>query len=157
MLKRISLIASSAIIAGSLLLPVGASAQEAFKKRENVDYYHVVNFNFKPGHNDAAWEILYEKIGPAVRAMGEDFIVLDWETGAWDSTAYIKFKDGYGELEYATSPASAAFMASMAKQEGSEEAAKKVMKEWVSHIDNTSSDLAHMHLPPKAEEAKAEE
>jgi len=152
MLKRISLIASSAIIAGSLLLPVAASAQEALKKRENVDYYRVVNFNFKPGHNDAAWEILYTKIGPAVRAMGKDFVALDWESGSWDSTVYIKLEDGYGSLEYANSPQSAAFMASMTKQEGSKEAAEKVMKNWVSHIDNTSSDLAHMHLPPKAED-----
>ena len=86
--------------------------------------------------------------------MDKDFIVLDWESGAWDSTAYIKLEDGYGELEYATSPSNAAFMASMAKQEGSKEAAEKVMKDWVSHIDSTSSDLAHMHLPPKAEEAE---
>jgi hypothetical protein len=152
MLKRISLIASSVVIAGSLLLPVVASAQEALEKRKNVEYYNVVNFNFKPGHNDAAWEILYTKIGPAVRAMDKDFVALDWESGSWDTTVYIELEDGYGSLEYATSPAGAAFMASMAKQEGSKEAAEKVMKDWVSHIDNSSSDLAHMHLPPKAEE-----
>jgi len=152
MLKRITLIASSAIIAGSLLLPVVASAQEALEKRENVSYYNVVNFNFKPGHNEAAWEILYTKIAPAVRAMDKDFVALDWESGSWDTTVYIELEDGYGALEYATSPQSAAFMASMAKQEGSKEAAEKVMKDWVSHIDNSSSDLAHMHLPPKAEE-----
>ena len=152
MSKRISLIASSAIIAGSLLLPVVASAQEALEKRENVSYYNVVHFNFKPGHNDAAWEILYQKIGPAVRAMDKSFVALDWDSGAWDTTVYIKLEDGYGSLEYAVSPGSAAFMASLAKQEGSKEAAGKVMTEWVSHIDNSSSDVAHMHLPPKAEE-----
>lgn len=152
MLKRISLIASSVIIAGSLLVPLVASAQEPLEKRENTSYYRIINFNFKPGHNDAAWEILYEKIAPAVRAMDKSFVALDWETGSWDSTVYIEMEDGYGELEYADSPASAEFMESLATQEGSKEAATKVMKDWVSHIDNSSSDLAHMHLPPKVEE-----
>ena len=129
-----------------------AGPQEVLKKRENVDYYRVVNFNFKPGHNDAAWEILYTKIAPSVRARGKDFVALDWESGVWDSTVYIELEEGYGELEYADSPAGAAFMAGLAKQEGSKEAAVQVMKDWVSHIDSTSADLAHMHLPPKAEE-----
>ena len=122
------------------------------EKRENVRYYRVVNLNFKPGHNDAAWEILYQKIAPAVRSMGKNFVALDWESGPWDTTLYITLDEGYGTLEYSTSPQSAAFRASLAAQEGSEEAAAKVLAEWVSHIDNSSDDLAHMHLAPVDEE-----
>lgn len=35
------------------------------------------------------------------RAMGKNFVVLDWESGPWDSTLYIALDDGYGILEYA--------------------------------------------------------
>ncbi len=33
--------------------------------------------------------------------MGKKFVVLDWESGPWDSTLYIALDDGYGTLEYA--------------------------------------------------------
>ncbi|PHS24776.1 MAG: hypothetical protein COA85_07760 [Robiginitomaculum sp.] len=146
--KVIPLLLSASIASGAFLVPAMASAEEQLKKRENARYYRVINFDFKPGHNDAAWDILYEKIAPAVRAMDKDFVALDWESGPWDSTVYITLEDGYGSLEYSTSPQGAAFMASLAKLEGGEDAANKVMKEWTSHIDNDSTGLAHMHLPP---------
>jgi hypothetical protein len=150
MYKRIPLAISVATVIGALLLPVSASAQDALKKRENVTYHQVVNFDFKPGHNDDAWEILYQKIAPAVRSMDKDFIALDWDSGPWDTTVYIALEEGYGTLEYADSPQGAEFMAALAKQEGSKEAAGQVMKDWVSHIASDSQNLAHMHLPPPA-------
>jgi hypothetical protein len=137
-------------------LPIVASAQEEPQKRENVRYYRVVHINFKPGHNDAAWAILYGNIGPAVRATGRNFVALDWESGPWDSTLYIALEEGYGTLEYADSPQGVEFRASLAKLEGSEEAAQKVLDEWMSHIDDTSQAVAHMHLPPPEEEAAAD-
>jgi hypothetical protein len=150
MYKRIPLAISVATVIGALLLPVSASAQDAIKKRENVTYHQVVNFDFKPGHNDAAWEILYQKIAPAVRSMDKKFVALDWDSGPWDTTVYIALEEGYGTLEYADSPQGAEFMAALAKQEGSKEAAGQVMKDWVSHISSDSQNLAHMHLPPPA-------
>jgi len=150
MYTRIPLLITTAFVSGALLMPVLASAQDAPKKRENVTYYRVVNFDFKPGHNDAAWEILYQKIAPAVRSMDKDFIALDWESGPWDSTVYIPLDEGYGTLEYSVSPQGAAFMEALAKQEGSKEAADEVMADWATHIDHDSQDLAHMHLPPPA-------
>ena len=137
-------------------MPTVASAQEEPQKRENVRYYRVVHLNFKPGHNDAAWAILYGNIAPAVRAMGKNFVALDWESGPWDSTLYIALDDGYGTLEYADSPQGVAFRASLAELEGSEEAAQKVLDEWMSHIDDSSQAVAHMHLPPPEEEAAAD-
>ncbi|MDQ7019153.1 MAG: hypothetical protein Q9M33_08305 [Robiginitomaculum sp.] len=146
--KIIPILLSASIASGAFLVPTITSAQDVLKKRENTRYYRVINLDFKPGHTDAAWDILYDKIAPAVRAMDKDFVALDWESGPWDSTVYITLDEGYGSLEYATSPQNAAFMASLAKLQGGEDAAKKVMQEWASHIDNDSTGLAHMHLPP---------
>lgn len=151
MLKNVFIALTAATTVALWVLPNVASAQEEPQKRENVRYYRVVHLNFKPGHNDAAWAILYGKIAPAVEAMGKNFVALDWESGPWDSTLYIALDEGYGTLEYSDSPQSQAFRASLAKQEGSEEAAQKVMDEWVSHIDNSSQEVAHMHLPPPQE------
>lgn len=148
--KRIPLVFTTALISGAFLLPALASAQDTLKKRENVSYYRVLNLDFKPGHNDAAWEILYQKIAPAVRSMDKEFIALDWESGPWDSTVYITLDEGYGTLEYSDSPQGAAFMEALAKQEGGKDAANKVMADWSSHIARDSQDLAHMHLPPPA-------
>jgi hypothetical protein len=78
MIRNISIALAAAFAVGLWALPNVASAQEENQKRENVDYFQVIHLNFKPGHNTDAWAILYDKIGPAVRATGRDFIVLDW-------------------------------------------------------------------------------
>ena len=152
MLRKISTALTMVLLGGLWALPATVSAQDENMKRENVDYYRVVNINFKPGHNQAAWAILYGKIAPAVTASGGEFVALDWESGPWDTTVYIKLEDGYGTLEYATSPGFIRLMAELAKTEGSKAAAEAVWDEWQSHIDTSSADVAHMHRPP-AEEA----
>jgi hypothetical protein len=152
MIRNVSIALSAAFVVGLWAMPNVVSAQDEIEKRENVSYYRVVHLNFKPGHNTDAWAILYGKIAPAVRATGRDFIALDWESGPWDSTIYIHLEEGYGTLEYADSPQSAEFRASLAEQEGGEEAGQKVWDEWTSHIDNSSQAVAHMHVPPSAEE-----
>ncbi len=132
----------------TLGLPNVVSAQEENQKRENVDYFQVIHLNFKPGHNTDAWAILYAKIGPAVRATGRQFIALDWESGPWDSSIYIRLDDGYGTLDYAATPQFLEFRAALAAEEGGEEAGQKLWDEWTSHIDDSSRAVAHMHLPP---------
>ena len=99
MLRNLSIARAAAIALGLWVLPNVASAQEELQKRENVRYYRVVHLNFKPGHNDAAWAILYGKIDTAVRATGKDFVALDWESGPWDSTIDIAREDVDGTLE----------------------------------------------------------
>jgi len=152
MIRNVSIALAVAFAVGLWALPNVASAQDEIQKRENVDYYRVVHINFKPGHNTDAWAILYGKIGPAVRATGREFIVLDWESGPWDSSIYIRLEEDYGTLEYAASPQGAAFRAALNEQEGGEEAGQKVWDEWTSHIDNSSQAVAHMHLPPQEDE-----
>ena len=152
MIRNVTIALTATIAVGLMALPNAASAQDEIQKRENVDYFRVIHLNFKPGHNTDAWAILYEKIAPAVRSTGRDFIALDWESGPWDTTLYIRQVEGYGTLEYAQSPQSAAFRAALAEQEGDEEAADAVWAEWTSHIDNSSQGVAHMHLPPADDE-----
>lgn len=152
MIRNISIALTAAIVVGLWALPNVVSAQDEIQKRENVDYFRVIHLNFKPGHNTDAWAILYAKIGPAVRATGRDFIALDWESGPWDSSIYIRLVEGYGSLEYAVSPEGAAFRAALNEAEGGEEAGQKVWDDWMSHIDNSSQAVAHMHLPPSEDE-----
>ncbi len=152
MIRNVSIALAAAFAVGLWALLNVVSAQEENQKRENVDYFRVIHLNFKPGHNTDAWAILYDKIGPAVRATGRDFIVLDWESGPWDSSLYIRLDDGYGTLEYASSPQFAELQAALAEQEGGEDAGKKVWDEWTAHIGNSSQAVAHMHLPPADDE-----
>lgn len=152
MIRNVSIALTATFAVGLFALPNVVSAQDEIQKRENVDYFRVIHLNFKPGHNTDAWAILYGKIDTAVRASGRDFIALDWESGPWDSTLYIRLEEGYGTLEYAASPQYAAFRASLAEQEGGEEAGQKVWDEWQSHIDSSSQAVAHMHVPPAEEE-----
>jgi len=139
------------LLAAAWTLPATVSAQDAMQKRQNVSYYRVINLDFKPGHNDAAWAILYGKIAPAVTASGGEFVALDWESGPWDSTVYIKLDEGYGTLEYATNPGFVRMMAALAEAEGGKDAGQAVWDEWLSHIDSSSADVAHMHVPPDDE------
>jgi hypothetical protein len=155
MFRKISVALTVAIAVALWALPSVVSAQDEIQKRENVSYFRVVHLNFKPGHtghNQAAWALMYGKIASAVRATGRDFIALDWESGPWDSSIYIRLEEGYGTLEYAQSPQGAAFRAALAEQEGGEEAGQKVWDEWQSHIDSSSQAVAHMHLPPADDE-----
>lgn len=152
MIRNVTIALTATIAAGLMALPNAALAQDEIQKRENVDYFRVIHLNFKPGHNTDAWAILYTKIAPAVRSTGRSFIALDWESGPWDTTLYIRQEEGYATLEYAQSPQSAAFMAALAEQEGGEEAGNKVWQEWISHIDNSSSGVAHMHQAPADDE-----
>jgi hypothetical protein len=152
MIRNMIVALTTAIAVGLIALPNAASGQDENQKRENVDYYRVVHLNFKPGHNTDAWAILYEKIATAVRSTGRDFIALDWESGPWDTTIYIRQEEGYGTMEYAQSPQSVEFRAALAEQEGGEEAGNKVWAEWTSHIDNSSTGVAHMHVPPADDE-----
>ena len=84
-----------------------------------------------------------------MRSTGRDFLALDWESGPWDTSLYIRLEEGYGTLEYATSPQAAAFRNALNEQEGGEEAGRKVWDEWQSHIDSSSQAVAHMHLAPE--------
>ena len=68
MLRNVSVALAAAIALLLVGLPNIAAAQDPPQKRENVRYYRVIHLNFKPGHNQAAWAILYGKIAPAVRA-----------------------------------------------------------------------------------------
>ncbi len=70
MIRNLSIALTAACAVGLFAIPNVVSAQEENQKRENVDYFQVIHLNFKPGHNTDAWEILYAKIGPAVRATG---------------------------------------------------------------------------------------
>lgn len=121
-------------------------------KRENVRYYNVIYVKFKAGHNDAAWEILYEKLQPASEAAGNRVVVLDFDSGIWTSAIYIPMPDGYGQLEYAFSPRAKEFWDALIAQEGSLEAARAVFKEWNGHIARSATAIAHMHLPPPEDE-----
>ena len=152
MIRNVSIALAAAFAVGLWALPNVVSAQEENQKRENVDYFQIIHIDFKPGHNTDAWAILYDKIGPAVRATGRDFIVLDWESGPWDSSIYIRLDDGYGTLDYAATPQFLEVMAALAAEECGEEAGQKLWDEWTSHIDNTSRAVAHMHLPPPDDE-----
>lgn len=152
MIRNVSIALTAALAVGLWALPNVASAQEEVQKRENVRYYRVIHLNFKPGHNQAAWAILYGNIAPAVESTGRNFVALDWESGPWDSTIYIALEEGYGTLEYAQSPQGVEVRAALNEQAGGEEAGQKVWDEWISHIDNSSQAVAHMHLPPPEEE-----
>jgi hypothetical protein len=152
MIRNVSIALTAALAVGLWALPNVVSAQDEVQKRENVRYYRVIHLNFKPGHNQAAWAILYGNIAPAVESTGRNFVALDWESGPWDSTIYIALEEGYGTLEYATSPQSVEFRAALNEQAGGEEAGQKVWDEWTSHIDSSSQAVAHMHLPPPEEE-----
>ncbi len=116
-------------------------------QRENVRYYNIIYVKFKAGHNDAAWNLLYEKFQPASEAAGNRFVVLDFESGRWTSAIYIPLPGGYVDLEYTLSPQGEKFWAALIEQEGSLEAARAAFGEWQGHIANSATAIAHMHLP----------
>lgn len=134
-----------AILAVLLVLPARLAAQEdqGPTKWTGVDWYTVVNIDFAPGKTADAVKIIREHFMKASDAAGtpKPVMVLMDVTGPWDMTVVWKMQDGPTSLEWRRSPENVKWWAAFVKQEGSEEAARKIQEEYGSYVARSSSTI----------------
>ncbi len=130
----------------SLAITFDAVAQDMpeAKKMEGHTWHQVVMIKFKPGMVDSAAKIIDDHFMKAGMEMESDMPgpqIMRLRSGEWDMLMVWTMK-GIEDMNWETSPDDAKWMAQMAKQEGGMDKAMKLMKSYVSLIDNSTSYLA---------------
>lgn len=131
---------------------VKSQAQETVKakKMEGHTWHQVVMVKFKPGMADSAAKIIDDHFMKAGMEMESDMPgpqMMRLRSGEWDMLMVWTLK-GIEDLNWETSPDDAKWMAQMAKQEGGMDKAMKLMKDYMSLIDHSTSYLATTHNMP---------
>jgi hypothetical protein len=99
----------------------GADALPRAKRYENVRWYRVVRYAFKPGMVESAMKLWTERFLPASVAAGIE-IELSRQAadcgGEWDLVSTVTMSTGPGELEYEVTPQDERYVAALVRQEG---------------------------------------
>lgn len=143
-------------LAATLFISGSAMAQDEDNgpvKYENATYFTMTYVDYKPGKSERAFTIIREHFAKAGKAAGlPGPYAMHFKTGSWDAAFIWKLENGPADLEWYRDAGDVKWMASMVKQEGSEEAAGKLMKEYQSTISHTSTTFGHWHEEEKEEQ-----
>lgn len=139
-------------LAATLLISGSAFAQDDDSgpiKYENAVFFNMVNIDFKPGKSERAFTIIREHFMKAGKASGTPGPkTLHFKTGKWDAAFIWKLENGPVDLEWYRSANDVKWWAALAKQEGGDEAATKLMAEFNSLIARSSGTFGHWHFDP---------
>lgn len=145
--KMNSLALATAIILGQ----ASASAQTApafptkAEKVQGVRYAVVETIEAKPGAR--LWEIVSKHFNPAAKAAGLPLpMVYHAETGVPRTIIISELNGGTGDLEWQYTADDVKWMNALAKQEGGQDKAMALVKEYNDGIANRTRDLVHRHI-----------
>ena len=115
---------------------------------DDAKYMTVTYVKFKAGKRADAMQIIGEHFMPAGKAAGlPPPFAFHYQTGKWDASFWWDLENGLKDLEWFISPNNIKFMASLAEQEGSMEAAEELFAKYRSMIANSLVDIGHYHDP----------
>ena len=120
-----------------------ANAQELPKaaKYENVTWYPVGYFKFKPGKVDDALKIIYDHFVPADKASGREIINFDTRTGEWHHVVYFPMEDGASGLAWKVAPKGEKWWAELAKQLGGAKKAQELYAKFNELVADSKSGI----------------
>ena len=120
-----------------------ATAQELPKaaKYENVIWYHVGYYKFKPGKVDDALKLIYDHFVPADKAAGREVLNFDMRIGEWHHVAYFPMDDGASGLAWKFAPNQEKFQAELAKQLGGVEKALELLAKWNELVVDSKEEI----------------
>jgi hypothetical protein len=142
-MKKVSLLLVSIAI-----MATGVWAQNKVKpaKHENVTWHRVVMVDYKPGQNARVKEIIkiYKAAGAEAQNKGPE--TYWFSTGEYDAMFIWTMEGGPSDMEWSRSPNNIKWRAAMVKQLGSEEAVKKLQKEFQSLVSSSTSYISRKKL-----------
>ena len=140
-MNKLSMVLSA--FAFVLMMTHFANAQELPKaaKYENVNWYQVEYFKFKPGKADDALNIIYDHFVPADKAAGREIINFDTRIGEWHHVAYFPMEDGASGLAWKVAPKDEKWWAALAKQLGGATKALELLAKWGELVAETKSEI----------------
>lgn len=143
--------------AAAVLFSVPAAAQTApaapaampfptkAEKDADLRYFTIETITAKPGAR--LWTILSKHFIPAAQAAGIPVpVVYHTETGESRSIVISPLTNGPGDLAWQVSPEDLKWMNALAKQEGGEDKAMALWKEYNDGIEHRSRELIHQHV-----------
>lgn len=121
------------------------------KKMENHTWHQVVMVKYKAGALDDAKKIInnhFMKAGENSEVPGPQ--IMNLKSGEWDMI-FVWNMEGIEDLNWEINPDDEVWMAALAEQEGGAEQAMKLMEDYMSLIQNSTSYLATSQLPETEE------
>ncbi|UCG75701.1 MAG: hypothetical protein JSV95_13480 [Gemmatimonadota bacterium] len=129
-----------------LALPTVILAQEEPQgmKWTDIEWYEVIEIDFKAGKAAAAIDLIEQQFRPTSRAAGTPLpvMILEHETGAWDLTVIWHRAEGPSFMEWQQSPNNQKWWAKLVERAGGESAAQALWDEYQSYIARTNSYIA---------------
>ena len=153
-MKKIKICSIVAVAGSALLLGSGVSmAQDsdgAVRFGENSDpavYLRVTFVSYKEGKAGEAYGIIADHFRPAAEAAGTRRpVIVHFQTGPYDASFHWRLENGMADLEWQRSPRNVKFMAALAEQEGSMEAAAAVFDRYDALVARSVTSVGHRHL-----------
>ena len=120
---------------------------------DDAVYVSVSMVDYKPGMRTDALELIAEHFKPAGEAAGlPGPVAIHFQTGEWDAAFHWRLEGGMKDLEWYRSPDDIEWMAALAEQEGSMEAAEELVAKYGSMISRSITNVGHRHVPQETEE-----
>lgn len=146
----------SLLLAAALTLPFGAvpavadnHQEEEMKpeRMEGVTWARVSMTKFKSGKRARALEIIRDYFAKADGMAGLESGVhgIHLNSGEWDVIYVFPMKGGPSDLTWITSPDDIKWMASMVELAGGQEEAMKILEEFDSLVQESTSYIGHAH------------
>lgn len=153
-MRKIKISSIVAVLSSVLLLGSGATmAQEsdgAIRFGENnipAVYISVTFVSYKEGKAGEAYGIIADHFRPAGEAAGlRGPVIVHFQTGPYDAAFHWRLENGMSDLEWQRSPNNVKFMAALAEQEGSMEAASAVFDRYDALISRSVTSVGHRHI-----------
>lgn len=127
---------------------VFAQEMEA-KKMEGHSWHQVAFVKFKAGMADSAMKIIdnhFMKAGMAMESDAPGPQIMRMRSGEWDIMMLWPMK-GIEDMNWEVSPEDVEWWNKMVEQEGSEEKASKLMKDYNQLVANSTTYLATTQMP----------
>ena len=153
-MKKIRISSITAVFSSALLLGSGGSVAQdsdgAIRFGDNSDpavYVSVTFVSYKQGKAGEAYGIIADHFRPAAEAAGlRGPVIVHFQTGPYDVAFHWRLENGMSDVEWQRSPDDVKFMAALAAQEGSEEAANAVFDRYNALIARSVTSVGHRHL-----------
>ncbi len=153
-MKKITICSIAAALSFALLSSSGVTvAQEsdgAIRFGENnipAVYISVTFVSYKEGKAGEAYGIIADHFRPAGEAAGlRGPVIVHFQTGPYDAAFHWRLENGMSDLEWQRSPNNVKFMAALAEQEGSMEAAAAVFDRYNALVARSVTSAGHRHI-----------
>ena len=144
-MKKVLLL-SAFLMSAMLIIDPGfiqAQSDATPKKYENPEWKNVVLIDYKPGKSGRAREIIQEYFIKANEMSGVSgpSLVVELETGGWDTMAVWDMKDGIESMNWDVSPDNIKWQKALNEIAGGAEKARAIQEEYSSCVAHTENHL----------------